>query len=83
MVRCRDNSLYCGITNNVLNRIKAHNSGTGAKYTRSRIPISLVYSEIQPDMSSARKRESQVRHWTKARKEQLISAGPEKTSEIG
>lgn len=42
LVRCSDNSLYCGITNDLINRLKDHNSGKGAKYTRSRRPVVLV-----------------------------------------
>ena len=42
LVRCADNSLYCGITNNITGRIKKHNAGKGAKYTKSRLPVKLM-----------------------------------------
>lgn len=74
MVRCKDNSLYCGITNNLKKRIEEHNSHSPrtAKYTRSRKPVVLVYSETFPDRPSAMKREYEVKQWSKEKKEQLI-----------
>ena len=74
IIRCRDNSLYTGITTNIEARLKAHNRGTGAKYTAGRRPLSLVYLETCADESQARKREAQVKRWTKAQKERLIAA---------
>jgi putative endonuclease len=72
LVRCRGNSLYCGITNNLVKRIREHNSGTGAKYTASRRPVVLVYSEQYPDATAARKREAQMKTLAKEQKEQLV-----------
>jgi putative endonuclease len=72
IVRCKDNSLYSGIAVNVEERVKAHNKGTGAKYTVSRRPVVLVYSERYSNLSGAMKRESQVKRWPKAKKEKLI-----------
>jgi putative endonuclease len=72
IVRCKDNSLYSGIAINVDERIKEHNRGTGAKYTHARRPVTLVYSERHSNVSEAMKRESQVKSWTKTKKEQLI-----------
>jgi putative endonuclease len=72
IVRCRDNSLYSGITNNIEHRIKEHNNGTGAKYTFSRRPVKLVYSEKQDNATNARKREAQIKGWPKIKKEQLL-----------
>ena len=74
LVRCRDNSLYCGISNDLEKRIREHNSGAGAKYTASRRPVFLVYSEKHPDAGSARKREAQVKKLTKENKERLVKA---------
>lgn len=51
MIRCSDESLYCGITNNLENRLEAHNSGKGAKYTRSRRPVELV--AVSPEMTKS------------------------------
>ena len=72
MVRCRDSSLYSGITNDLQARVEKHNKGTGAKYTSGRRPVTLVYSEKQGNVSEARKREAQIKSWPKSRKEQLI-----------
>lgn len=57
LLKCSDSSLYCGITNNIEDRIATHNSGKGAKYTRSRLPVELYWFEEQNDRSSASKRE--------------------------
>lgn len=75
MVRCADNSLYCGITTDVQRRVDEHNSGTkkSAKYTRAKGPVHLVYSEKYEDKSTALKREYEVKQWKKEEKEQLIS----------
>ena len=72
MVRCKDDSLYSGITVNVEKRLKKHNNGTGAKYTSIRRPVILVYSEKCNDASAAMKREKQVKRWPKVKKEQLV-----------
>ena len=72
MVRCKDDSLYSGITVNVEERLKKHNNGTGAKYTSIRRPVILVYSEKCNDASAAMKREKQVKRWPKVKKEQLV-----------
>lgn len=73
MVRCRDNSLYTGSTNDLSRRIQVHNSGKGAKYTKSRLPVTLVYREEYPDKSTALKRECEIKRLTKAKKEQLAA----------
>lgn len=74
MVRCADDSLYCGIATDVERRVKEHNSdsGKGAKYLRSKRPVVLVYTEEYPDRSSALKREYEVKQWPKTKKESLI-----------
>jgi putative endonuclease len=74
IVRCSDNSLYTGITNDLHRRVKAHNEGRGAKYTSSRRPVVLVYEEQCRTKSAALKRETQIKGWTKARKEALVAA---------
>lgn len=73
MVRCRDNSLYTGSTNDLSRRIQVHNSGKGAKYTKSRLPVTLAYREECPDKSTALKRECKIKRLTKAKKEQLAA----------
>lgn len=74
MVRCSDNSLYCGVTRDLNNRIQQHNSRTtkAAKYTRSRQPVVLVYVEEYAALQPALKREYEVKQWPKARKESLV-----------
>ncbi len=76
MLRCADNSLYTGITTDVLRRIAEHNGlgakGAGAKYTRMRQPVELVYQECLANRSQAGKREFALKRLTKAQKEQLV-----------
>lgn len=72
MVRCIDGTLYTGVTNDLDRRIKEHNSGIeGAKYTRSRRPVKLVYSESAKNRSEAAKREYQIKRMPLADKEKL------------
>ncbi len=75
ILRCSDNTLYCGQTNNLETRIKEHNSSKvrGAKYTKARKPVKLVYSEKYPTLQVAMKRERQIKKLTKAKKEALIN----------
>lgn len=73
MVRCRDNSLYTGCTNDLSHRIRIHNAGKGAKYTKSRLPVALVYQESCADKSEALKREIAIKRLTKAKKEELCN----------
>jgi putative endonuclease len=75
IVECRDNSYYSGITNDLAQRLKAHNQGSGAKYTRGRGPVTLVYSEKQDSLSDALKREALVKRWSRAQKQQLFTRG--------
>jgi putative endonuclease len=74
LLRCADNSLYCGITNNLEKRLKEHNSQTtkGAKYTRTRQPVTLVYFKEYETLKDVMKVERQIKKWSKARKETLI-----------
>ena len=71
IVRCKDNTLYSGITVNIEERVKKHNKGTGAKYTAVHRPVSLVYSEKCGTASAAMKREKQVKKLPKIKKERL------------
>lgn len=73
ILRCADGSLYTGITNRLERRIASHNSGDGAKYTRSRLPVQLAYSEQHNDKSSALRRELAIKKLTRAEKLELIS----------
>ncbi len=75
LARCSDSSLYAGHCKDVKNREEKHNNGEGAKYTRARRPIKVEYSEEYPTRSEAAKRESQVKKWTRTKKENLIKHG--------
>lgn len=72
ILECADNSLYAGYTNDLDKRLKVHNQGKGAKYTRARLPVKLVYSETAENKSDALKREYQIKQMTKKQKEVLI-----------
>lgn len=72
ILRCSDDSFYCGITNNIENRLIKHNNGTASKYTRGRRPVELVYLEKDHDKSSALKREIEIKKLTRIQKEKLI-----------
>lgn len=77
ILRCRDGSLYIGITTDVQKRFEAHNSGKGAKYTRGRGPLKLVYREECGSHSDALKRELAVKSLARTEKETLISTWKE------
>lgn len=70
MLRCKDGSLYTGWTNDLKHRLAMHNSGRGAKYTRGRGPLVLVYSEELPDKEAALRRECAIK---KLRREQKLA----------
>ena len=74
ILRCGDGTLYTGITNDLPRRLAAHQSGRGAKYTRGRGPLTLVYTELCPDKSSALRRELQIKRLPRRAKESLIAA---------
>ncbi len=71
LVRCSDGSLYAGWTNDIEKRLKSHNAGTGAKYTRARLPVTLAYLETFDTKSEAMKREAALKKLTHRQKEQL------------
>ena len=74
ILRCSDDTLYTGITNNLEKRIHSHNNApTGAKYTRSRRPVTMVYSEEYEDKSAALKREIAIKKLSRTQKEALIT----------
>jgi putative endonuclease len=75
LLRCADDTLYCGITNDLDKRIAAHNAGTAAKYTRTRGPVALAYVESCADKSAALKREMAIKQLTRAGKLALIEYG--------
>ena len=72
MLRCRDGSLYTGYTDDVARRLAVHQSGKGAKYTRSRLPVTLAYQEELTDKSEALRREAAIKKLSRAQKLALI-----------
>lgn len=72
LLQCADHTLYCGITNNLEKRLAAHNAGEGAKYTRGRTPLQLVYAEPCADKSAALKRELQIKRMPRSEKLALL-----------
>ena len=79
LLRCADGSLYCGWTTDLEARIEAHNSGQGAKYTRSRLPVKLVYHEAYEDRHEALSREWHLKRMGKQAKEKLVSGAAGQT----
>ena len=74
ILRCGDGSLYTGCTNDLPRRLRAHQSGRGAKYTRSRLPVELVYQEPAADRSAALRREVAIKALTRGEKLALIAS---------
>jgi len=74
MLRCKDGSLYTGVTIDLEKRIQAHNAGTGAKYTRGRGPVRLVWSEKIGSEGEAKTREAELKKLTRREKEELITS---------
>lgn len=72
VLSCRDGSLYAGYTNNIERRIKQHNEGKGAKYTKGRGPVSLLYSKIFNNKGDALKAEYEFKQWTRKKKEEFL-----------
>ena len=72
MLRCRDGSLYTGITNDLPKRLVRHGAGTASAYTRARRPVRLVFQERQPDRSAALRREAALRRLSRVQKLALV-----------
>ena len=78
ILRCRDGSLYTGATNDLGRRVERHAAGRGARYTRSRLPVTLAYEEHARDRGAALRREAALKALTRAQKLALIAARREK-----
>jgi len=74
ILKCRDNSLYTGITNNLESRLLAHEEGQGAKYTKGRGPFKVVYQKGYPSRSKATVREMEIKKLSLEEKRELISS---------
>ena len=72
ILRCLDDTLYTGITNNIERRLKAHNAGTASKYTRSRRPVTMIYQEEAETKGDALRRELAIKTMTRSQKQSLI-----------
>lgn len=75
ILKCSDGTLYTGWTNDLQKRLEAHNSGRGAKYTKSRRPVKLVYVEEHESKNDAMSREQIIKRLTRAEKLELIKNG--------
>jgi putative endonuclease len=73
ILECADGTLYTGATNDVKSRVEQHNRGRGAKYTRSRLPVGLVYLEVAGERALALRREREIKRLTRASKRRLIA----------
>lgn len=76
MLRCGDGTLYTGMSNDVAARVKRHSEGKGAAYTRSRLPVRLVFCEPLTDRSSALRREAALKRLTRPEKLRLLRSRP-------
>jgi putative endonuclease len=73
VARCRDGTLYTGITTDPDRRLAEHNAGSGGAYTRNRLPLVIIYREPAQDRSSAQRRERAIKRLTRVQKEMLIT----------
>ena len=80
ILKCSDNTLYTGATNDITRRVKEHNNKKGGSYTRVRLPVELAYKEILPDKSSALKRELYIKGFSRVKKLELINMSPQTKS---
>jgi putative endonuclease len=72
IIQCSDNTLYTGCTNDLKQRLAAHNQGQGAKYTRGRTPVKLKFCEPQPNRAQAQSREYEIKQLSRRQKQALI-----------
>ena len=74
ILECVDGTLYTGITNDLDKRLAAHNAGTASKYTRSRLPVRVIFFEAHPDRASASRRENEIKRMPRAGKLRLATS---------
>ncbi|MBV1775475.1 GIY-YIG nuclease family protein [Burkholderiaceae bacterium DAT-1] len=77
ILECRDGSLYTGISNDVMRRLDQHNAGIGAKYTKSRLPVHIVWVEASENRREASIREANIKQLSRAEKLRLIASVPQ------
>lgn len=73
ILKCSDGTFYCGATKDLIGRVEKHNTGKGAKYTRGRLPVTLLYSEKFKTFGRALQREAAVKKFTRLKKDELIA----------
>ena len=73
IVRCADRTLYTGVARDLIARLAAHNAARGAKYTRARLPVKLIYRETVADRSAALRREHEIKRLSRAEKRALAA----------
>ncbi|HWP61335.1 MAG TPA: GIY-YIG nuclease family protein [Candidatus Paceibacterota bacterium] len=74
LLKCADNSIYTGITNDLENRLKRHKDGSASKYTRARGALAIVYTERHAGRGAAQKREAEIKKWSRQKKLALITS---------
>ena len=77
LLECSDGTYYCGWTTNPAGRLKAHNSGRGSKYTRSRRPVRMIYQESYSSRNEAMHREAEIKKMTRQQKAELVLSMPD------
>lgn len=82
ILKCKNNTLYTGITDSIERRLKEHNSGKGGKYTAARIPVTLLYSQVYRKRPEALRRESQLKKRSRAKKLALVSENHNKLKQL-
>jgi len=83
ILQCSDKSYYVGHANNLIERINRHNAGRAARWTAGRLPIKLIYNEVFETEQQAINREQQVKKWSRAKKQALITADKNTIKEQG
>ncbi len=82
ILRCSDGSYYVGVASDLHDRVATHNAGRGPRFTSLRLPVSLVFSEPYPSLSSAKRRERQLKGWSRAKKEALMRGDRQSLREL-
>jgi putative endonuclease len=82
LLRCADDSLYCGWTSDIERRLRAHRAGTASRYTRSRRPVALAFLAPVADRPAALREEARIKRLPRADKLRLIEAGPEAITQV-
>jgi len=75
LLRCSDHSLYCGTTTDLERRVQEHNQGVGSRYTKSRLPVRLVWSSLELSKSEAFREEYRIKRLSKVLKERMVGEG--------